>query len=215
MEAVLQKMSVNTEKAVGIIGGVAKAIEENKQYLSDLDQAIGDGDHGFNMARGFEAVMQKLGAAPPADIGALLKTTAMAVISNVGGASGPLYGSFFLKMAAAVGAKTEIDLAGFAAAFKEGVIAVQQRGKAQLGEKTMLDVLIPVSEALEKDAAAGTDCKQAIDGAVALAEKCRDDTKDKIATKGRAAYLGERSRGHIDPGATSSCLILKTLAEAL
>jgi dihydroxyacetone kinase-like protein len=208
-------MSVNTEKSAAIIRAIAKAVLDNKQYLSDLDQAIGDGDHGFNMARGFEAVGVKLGAAPSATIGGALKTTAMALISTVGGASGPLYGSFFLKMASAIGEKTEIDLAAFAPAFKEGVLAVKARGKAEFGEKTMLDVLIPVAELLEKEAAAGKDGRSAFAGAAKLAEECMNNTKDKVATKGRAAYLGERSAGHIDPGATSSYLMIKTVAEAL
>jgi dihydroxyacetone kinase-like protein len=208
-------MSVNTEKAIAIIGNIANIILENKQYLSDLDQAIGDGDHGFNMARGFEAVLQKMQAAPPGNIGDLLKTTAMTLISNVGGASGPLYGTLFLKMSTVLAGKTEVDLAGFVPAFKEGILGVQARGKAELGEKTMLDVLIPVLGLLEKEAASGKDGKSAFAEAVKCAEQCVLDTKDKIATKGRAAYLGERSAGHIDPGAVSSCLMIKTVSEAL
>jgi dihydroxyacetone kinase-like protein len=208
-------MSVNTEKTIEIINALAKIIVEKKQYLSDLDQAIGDGDHGFNMARGFDAVIAKLNATPPATIGEALKTTAMALISNVGGASGPLYGSFFLKMSTVIGAKTEIDLASFAPAFKEGVLAVQARGKAELGEKTMLDVLIPVAELLEKEAAAGKSGKDPFVAATKLAEECMKNTKDKVATKGRAAYLGERSAGHIDPGSSSSYLMIKTLTEAI
>ncbi|MDR0552419.1 MAG: dihydroxyacetone kinase subunit L [Spirochaetaceae bacterium] len=206
---------VTTEKTLAIIGAIAKVIEENKQYLSDLDQAIGDGDHGFNLARGFEAVSAKLQAQPPANPGAVFKTTAMALISSVGGASGPLYGTLFLKMAAAAGDKEGIDLAGFAALLKEGVKGVQERGKAVLGEKTMLDVQIPVLELLEKEAAAGSGGKAALEKAVTLARQCRDGTKDIIATKGRASYLGERSRGHIDPGAASSCLMLEAIAGEL
>ena len=208
-------MSITTEKAAAIIGRIADVIEENKQYLSDLDQQIGDGYHGFNMARGFEAVTAKLAAQSYTGMGELLKTTAMALISNVGGASGPLYGTLVLKMAGAVGSVTEFDLAVFTQAFKAGVLGVQERGKAVLGEKTMLDVLIPVLELLEKEAAAGTDGKTAFAAAAMLAEKCVLETKDTIATKGRAAYLGERSKGHIDPGAASSCLIIQTIAREL
>jgi dihydroxyacetone kinase-like protein len=208
-------MSVNTEKACAIIRSLAKVIIENKQYLSDLDRAIGDGDHGFNMARGFDAVTAKLDAAPPADIGELVKMTATALISNVGGASGPLYGTFFLKMAAPLIGKAEISLADFASAFREGVLGVKARGKAEFGEKTMLDVLLPVAELLEKEAAAGKDGKNALSSAEKLAEDCMNATKDRIATKGRAAYLVERSAGHIDPGAASSFLLIKTLAGAL
>ena len=208
-------MSITTEKAASIIGRIAGVIEENKEYLSDLDQQIGDGDHGYNMARGFEAVTAKLAAQSPAGIGELLKTTAMTLISNVGGASGPLYGTLILKMSGVCGGATELDLAAFTQALKAGVAGVQERGKAVLGEKTMLDVLIPVLELLEKEAAEGRDGKTAFTAAAALAEKCVLDTKDKIATKGRAAYLGERSKGHVDPGAASSCLMIQTIAREL
>lgn len=206
---------ITPEKTLAILAAIAKVIDQNKDYLSDLDQAIGDGDHGFNMARGFDAVMVKLQLLSPATIGEVFKTTAMALISNVGGASGPLYGTLFLKMAGAAADKTELDLAGFVLALKEGVKGVQDRGKAVLGEKTMLDVLIPVVELLEKEAAAGKDGKTALAAAAVLAEQCRDETKDKIATKGRASYLGERSKGHIDPGASSSCLMIQTIAKEL
>jgi dihydroxyacetone kinase-like protein len=208
-------MGVTTEKAVAIITAIAKVIQENKQYLSDLDQAIGDGDHGFNMARGFEAVIGKLGAQPSADLGEVFKTTAMALISNVGGASGPLYGTLFLKMSASLKGKTEIGLEGFVVALKEGIQGVQARGKAVQGEKTMLDVLFPILEHLERAVTTGMNDKEAWIAAAALAEKCRNETKDIIATKGRAAYLGERSKGHIDPGATSSCMMVQTIAKEL
>jgi dihydroxyacetone kinase-like protein len=208
-------MSINTDKVRSIIGDIAVAIGEQKQYLSDLDQAIGDGDHGFNMARGFDAVMAKLKDAPGADIGDVLKTTAMALISNVGGASGPLYGTLFLKGSALAKGLTEIDLAGFVPIFKEGILGVQARGKAELGEKTMIDVLIPVLESLEKDSAAGVSGKEAFAKAEKLAAECVEKTKDIIAKKGRASYLGERSIGHIDPGATSSHLIISVISKAL
>ena len=208
-------MGINTDKVRSIIGDIAGVIVEQKQYLSDLDQAIGDGDHGFNMARGFEAAMQKLKEAPGADIGEVLKTVAMALISNVGGASGPLYGSLFLKASGAAKGLTEIDLAGFIPVFKEGILAVQARGKAELGEKTMIDVLLPVLDSLEKDSAAGISGKEAFANAEKVAAECRDKTKDIIAKKGRASYLGERSIGHIDPGATSSCLMIATISKAL
>jgi dihydroxyacetone kinase-like protein len=208
-------MGINTDKVRSIIADIAKVIEEQKQYLSDLDQAIGDGDHGFNMARGFGAVMQKLNETPGADIGEVLKTVAMALISNVGGASGPLYGSLFLKASGAAKGLTEIDLAGFVPILKEGILAVQARGKAELGEKTMIDVLIPVLDSLEKDSAAGISGKEAFANAEKTAADCRDKTKDIIAKKGRASYLGERSIGHIDPGATSSHLMIATISKAL
>ena len=208
-------MSVNTDKVRSIIGDIARVIEEQKEYLSDLDQAIGDGDHGFNMARGFGAAMQKLAETPGADIGEVLKIAAMALISNVGGASGPLYGTLFLKASGVAKELAEIDLAGFIPVFKEGILGVQARGKAELGEKTMVDVLLPVLESLEKDSAAGLSGKEAFVNAEKVAIECRDGTKDIIAKKGRASYLGERSIGHIDPGATSSCLMISTICKAL
>jgi dihydroxyacetone kinase-like protein len=208
-------MSVNTDAVRSIIGDIAGMIEEQKQYLSDLDQAIGDGDHGFNMARGFQVVMQKLKETPGADIGEILKTVAMALISNVGGASGPLYGTLFLKAAGAAKGLTEIDLAGFIPVFKEGVLGVQARGKAELGEKTMIDVLLPALESLEKDNEAGLSGKEAFANADKIAAACVEKTKDIIAKKGRASYLGERSIGHIDPGATSSYLMISTISKAL
>ena len=208
-------MSINTDKVRSIIGDIAGAIGEQKQHLSDLDQAIGDGDHGFNMARGFDAVMQKLAAAPGADIGEVLKTTAMALISNVGGASGPLYGTLFLKAAGLAKGLSELDLAGFIPLLKEGILGVQARGKAELGEKTMLDVLLPVLGSLENDSAAGISGKAAFANAEKLAAECVEKTKDIIAKKGRASYLGERSIGHIDPGAESSRLMISVISKAL
>ncbi|MCL2127582.1 MAG: dihydroxyacetone kinase subunit DhaL [Treponema sp.] len=208
-------MSVNTDKVRSIITDIAGVITENKQRLSDLDQAIGDGDHGFNMARGFDVAMQKLKDAPGADIGEVLKTVAMALISNVGGASGPLYGSLFLKASAAAKGMQEIDLAGFVPVFREGILGVQARGKAELGEKTMIDVLLPALDSLEKDSAAGLSGKEAFANAEKVAADCMEKTKDIIAKKGRASYLGERSIGHIDPGATSSYLMISTISKAL
>jgi dihydroxyacetone kinase-like protein len=208
-------MSINTDKVRSIIGDIAGMIEEQKQYLSDLDQAIGDGDHGFNMARGFDVVTQKLKETPGADIGEILKTVAMTLISNVGGASGPLYGSLFLKASAVAKGLTEIDLTGFVPILREGIMGVQARGKAELGEKTMIDVLLPVLESLEKDSAAGLSGKEAFENAEKIAAACMEKTKDIIAKKGRASYLGERSIGHIDPGATSSYLMISTISKAL
>jgi dihydroxyacetone kinase-like protein len=208
-------MSITTDKVRSIICSIAAVIGEQKQYLSGLDQAIGDGDHGFNMARGFEAVMAKFKDTPGADIGDVLKTTAMALISNVGGASGPLYGTLFLKASGLARGLTEIDLPGFVPIFKEGVLGVQARGKAEVGEKTMIDVLFPVLESLEKDAAGGLSGREAFANAEKLAAECVQKTKDIIAKKGRASYLGERSIGHIDPGAASSHLIIATISKAL
>jgi len=145
----------------------------------------------------------------------VLKTVAMALISNVGGASGPLYGSLFLKASGVAKGLTEMDLPAFIPVFKEGILGVQARGKAEVGEKTMIDVLIPALESFEKDCAAGLSGKEAFVNAEKVAKECMEKTKDIIAKKGRASYLGERSIGHIDPGATSSYLMISTISKAL
>jgi len=208
-------MSISTDKVRSIICDIARVMEERKQYLSDLDQAIGDGDHGFNMARGFSVLTQKLKDTPGTDIGDLLKIVAMTLISNIGGAVGPLYGSMFLKASTASMGLTEIELVGFLPLFREGILAIQDRGNAELGDKTMLDVLLPALASLEKDAAAGLSCGEAFSNAEKVAADCMEKTKDIVAKKGRASYLGERSIGHIDPGAASSYLIISTISKAL
>lgn len=206
-------MSVTAETVRSVLFEMARVIEENKQYLTDLDAAIGDGDHGHNMARGFAAITKKLEENPGLTPEGLLKTAAMALISNVGGASGPLYGTLFLKGAGALAGKDELELADLASLLKEGVEGVKARGRSDFGEKTMLDVLVPVQRSLEGAAAAGVPCCEALAKAKLLAAECADKTKDIVATKGRASYLGERSLGHIDPGAMSSCLLISTLSE--
>ena len=208
-------MSITTEKAAAILKSVAADIIEKKEFLSELDRAIGDGDHGFNMARGFEAVTAKLEEQKSASLGELFKTTAMTLLSTVGGASGPLYSTLFLKMASIAGNKTELSLAEFVPMFKAGALGVKERGKAEKGEKTMLDVLLPVVEFLEIKAAEGRSGKVAFEGAAKMAQICAESTAPLVATKGRAAYLGERSRGHVDPGAASSSLMIQTIAREL
>lgn len=208
-------MGVSTDQVRAVVIAIAKIMEENKLYLTELDAAIGDNDHGLNMARGFLAVEKKLEEAPGNTVGDVLKTTAMALISNVGGASGPLYGTLFLKGAGVVKDKTSIDLQDFAQLLSEGIAGVMARGKAHLGEKTMLDVLIPVQEQLAADAAVGKSGQEALQMAAEKARDCAEKTKDIQATRGRASYLGERSIGHIDPGAMSSCLIFETIAVQL
>jgi phosphoenolpyruvate---glycerone phosphotransferase subunit DhaL len=185
-------------------------VSEEAGTLTDLDAAIGDGDHGANMDRGFKAVRQKVLAITSADDGTIdqvLKETGMTLLSSVGGAAGPLYGTFFLRMATAAGPRAELSQQELAAAFGAGVDGVRQRGKAEPGDKTMLDALLPAREALDKgDSPAAA--------AVAAEGGCRA-TIPLIARKGRASYLGERSAGHQDPGATSSALLVRTLADAV
>jgi dihydroxyacetone kinase-like protein len=187
------------------IGDFAGVIAEHRQELVRLDTAIGDGDHGTNMDRGMKAAVEKLEATDGDDIGALLKAVGMALVSKVGGAAGPLYGTLFLQMGTATTGKTELDLAGWTEALETGVKGVQARGKAEPGDKTMLDALLPAVDAL-KD---GGDLRASADAAKAGMEA----TIPLEARRGRASYLGPRSVGHQDPGATSSELLLRAAAE--
>jgi len=187
----------------------ATAIEKNKTLLSDLDAAIGDGDHGANMARGFAAVIKKI-ETPSADIGALFKTVGMTLISTVGGASGPLYGGFFLELGKQTVGKQELDAAALASALAAGLDDIKRRGKAELGDKTMVDALTPAIEAMKAN---GSDIVTATRTAAATARDAAEKTAPLLARKGRASYLGERSIGHQDPGATSSAILLEALAE--
>jgi phosphoenolpyruvate---glycerone phosphotransferase subunit DhaL len=190
----------------------AEVIAEHRTELVALDTAIGDGDHGTNMDRGMRKALEKLEGQEGADIGALLKTVAMALISSVGGAAGPLYGTLFLQMGTASAGKEELDLAGWTDAVEAGIKGVQSRGKAEPGDKTMIDALLPALEALR---AADGDVGAALSAAADAAEGGMKATIPMEARRGRASYLGPRSVGHQDPGATSSYLLMRTAAEAL
>ena len=190
----------------------AAAMAEHRDELTALDAAIGDADHGVNMHRGFQAVVARLDETQ--DAGSIARGAAMALISTVGGAAGPLYGTFFMRFAASVGAKHEFTAAELAAAFRAGLDGLAQRGKAQAGEKTILDALAPACAALEADLANGEPLSDALLGAAEAARQGVLATIPLVATKGRASYLGERSRGHQDPGATSAYLIVKAAADA-
>jgi len=205
--------SLDTKQMAAIIEGMAKKIEAEKEYLTELDNEIGDGDHGINLARGFEAVEKKLPSLAGGDIGALLKGVGMQLVSTVGGASGPLYGTAFMKAGMACKGLTEIDGPAFVKAMEAAVNGIKMRGKATEGEKTMLDALCPALKVMQDDVAAGKSLKEALQDAAQAAEKGVEYTKTIIATKGRASYLGERSLGHQDPGATSSLYLLQVLAE--
>jgi dihydroxyacetone kinase-like protein len=206
-------MTLTREHILAWLRAFGAVISENKAYLTTLDSAIGDADHGVNMDRGMTAVLNKLDTLTDKDIGTIFKTVAMTLISSVGGASGPLYGTLFLQMATAGGDKTELTLAEWIAAFDAGLNGLIARGKTQAGDKTMVDALLPAINALREAAANGDTLKMALLASAAAAAKGRDATKPLLAKKGRASYLGERSIGHQDPGATSAHLLLKTLAE--
>jgi dihydroxyacetone kinase-like protein len=193
----------------------AVEIEQNKDYLTQLDAAIGDADHGSNMDRGFKKVITQLPSLADKDIGTILKTVSMTLISTVGGASGPLYGTLFLKASTAVAGKQELSADDMLSLLQAGLDGVLQRGKAQLGDKTMVDALSPAVVAYQQAVGEGKGIVAAMQLAVAAAEQGMKDTIPMLAKKGRASYLGERSVGHQDPGATSSYLMLKRLLSTL
>lgn len=199
------------ETLVSVISQMQKNIAENREYLSDLDRAIGDGDHGINMDRGFREVMKKLESSSvntPAD---LLRTVGMTLAFKVGGAAGPLYGTAFMKASEAVKGKETLLLDDLLPMLELAIEGIQLRGKAVRGEKTMLDALIPAKEALDQALAEGLAGDDALDAMIKAAEEGAEYTKTIIATKGRASYVGERSIGHMDPGAASSCLLLHAI----
>ena len=188
------------------------AVAENKDYLTELDSPIGDADHGANLNRGMAAVEAKLPTVADKDIGNILKTAGMTLVSTVGGAGGPLYGTLFMRMGVTAGDQSEISDTELLAALEAGMNGVMQRGKSTTGEKTMNDALSPAVAAMRQRLEQGGDLCQALQAATAAAEEGMKATIPMLATKGRASYLGERSIGHQDPGATSSWLLVKTLA---
>jgi phosphoenolpyruvate---glycerone phosphotransferase subunit DhaL len=197
------------------INAYGAAIADNRDYLTTLDSAIGDADHGTNMERGMRKALERLDGVEGDDIGATLKAVGMALVSSVGGAGGPLYGTLFIQMGGATAGKDEVVLADWAQAVKAGVDGVQSRGKAEPGDKTMVDALLPAAEALREAADQGTDLAEALRQAAGAAEEGMKATIELVARKGRASYLGPRSAGHQDPGATSSYLLMKSAADVL
>jgi phosphoenolpyruvate---glycerone phosphotransferase subunit DhaL len=202
---------ITRDGALDWMNRFAGEMSEHRQELVALDTAIGDGDHGTNMNRGMTKALEKLDASPQADPGAVLKTVAMALVSSVGGAAGPLYGTLFLQMGNALAGKDEVDLPEYAAAWRKGLEGVQARGKAVAEDKTMVDALIPAVAALE----AASDLDGGLRAAAQAAEDGMKATTPMLARKGRASYLGERSIGHQDPGATSTYYLFKSAVEAL
>lgn len=192
-----------------------RLVAEQKDYLTGLDAAIGDGDHGINMDRGLTAAISALDGGTPSDAGALFKQVGMTLVSTVGGASGPLYGTFFLRFGATLGDARDVDPTVLAAAFRAGLDGVVARGRAEAGDKTMYDALAPSVDALEVALADGHDLPHALRAALAAAEAGRDATVPMLARKGRASYLGERSVGHQDPGATTVALLSAAAVRAL
>jgi len=206
--------SISYGEAVAWINRYADVIAEQRAYLTQLDTAIGDADHGTNMDRGMRAAVERVGAIEgDDDIGGAFKAVGMALVSKVGGAAGPLYGTLFLQMANATAGASELDLAGWSDALAAGLKGVETRGKAEPGDKTMVDALMPAVEALQRAQSDGAELNAALEQSAAAARKGMEDTVPLVARKGRASYLGERSAGHQDPGATSSYLLVQAAVD--
>lgn len=206
-------MPVTSADVLACLRKMAEVLHENKEYLTELDSAIGDADHGINMDRGFQTVLKKLPSVADKDVGTILKTVGMALVSSVGGAGGPLYGTAFMQAGTALGARYELRAEDVVAALEAALQGVMMRGRAKPGEKTMIDALTPALAALRQALEAEADLPAALEQAAAAAEKGMKDTIPMLALKGRASYLGPRSIGHQDPGATSSYLLMRTMAE--
>jgi dihydroxyacetone kinase-like protein len=207
--------TVSLDRLIAWLGRFAELVEDQRAYLTELDSAIGDADHGANMARGMAAVTEKLGAAPAGAADELFKTVGMTLVTSVGGASGPLYGTFFLRMGMTAGSVSSFDGPALGAALRAGLDGVVARGKAEAGDKTMYDAMAPALDAYDAAIAAGRSIADAAAEAFSAAEAGRDATEPLVARKGRASYLGERSAGHLDPGATSTALLFRALAETV
>ena len=209
-----EKIKVTSEKIKDIFIKIADVLIENKNYLTELDAAIGDADHGINMARGFKKVKEKIEDDSFKNNSDLVKTVAMTLISTVGGASGPLYGTAFLNISKII-PDSDFDIDSFIKIGETIIEGIQKLGKAQQGEKTMLDTIIPAVNALRESKVKGLSLERALEECKKAAEEGMKATIPLLATKGRASYLGERSKGHQDPGATSSYLIIKVIVDEL
>lgn len=205
----------NLQSFIAWIADYATVVSEQADYLTDLDRAIGDADHGSNMKRGMIKAAELAETEDFTAIDGYLKKVGMSLVSTVGGASGPLYGTFFLRLATAFTGVEEAGPTEVAAGLRAGVEGILARGKAEAGDKTMYDAWAPALEAFDSAVASGSDLAGALTAAAEAAAAGRDATLDLVARKGRASYLGERSRGHLDPGATSSVLLLESAARTL
>ncbi len=207
-------MTCKPEGVAAAVRAAAAVVAEHRAELVELDRAIGDGDHGENLNRGFTAVVAALDAGAPDTPGGVLKLVATTLISKVGGAAGPLYGTAFLRASAKLGAAADLDVPALLDALRAGLEGVQARGKAVGGDATMVDALIPAVSAAEKAAEDGGDVAAVLTAAADAADRGAESTVDLVPRKGRASYLGERAVGHLDPGARSSALLLRAFAEA-
>lgn len=208
-------MPIGKDSILAWLKALEQTYSENREWLTELDSAIGDADHGSNMDRGFKAVHAELAATSPDDVGAIFKSVATILIRTVGGASGPLYGTFFLRGSAVCAGKTALNAHDLLAFFGAGVEGIRQRGKAEPGDKTMLDTFVPALAAMQTAVDEGDDVARLLQKGLVAAEDGMKSTTPLQAKKGRASYLGPRSIGHQDPGATSAWLMLRAAAQTL
>jgi len=209
-------MVITKNDVLKIVDKIGEVIKENKEYLTELDAAIGDADHGINLDRGFDAVKQKLTTLPETtDIGTILRTIGMTLVSTVGGASGPLYGTAFMRAGQVVQGKNELSEEDIVKIFEAALDGIKQRGKAEAGDKTMIDSIEPAYKALKESLENNIALPEALNRAANAAKEGMEYTKNISARKGRASYLGERSIGHLDPGATSAYLMIKTFCDVV
>lgn len=206
---------VTTAQLAAWVDRFAALVADNKSHLTELDSAIGDADHGANMSRGMSAASEQIKDLTEGPADALCKKVGMTLVSSVGGASGPLYGTFFMKFGGQAGTVDQLDGQQLAAALRAGLDGVVARGKAAPGDKTMIDAMAPAVDAFDAALGEGASEAEAAQRAADAAAQGRDKTVEMVAHKGRASYLGERSRGHADPGATSTALLFQALGEAL
>ncbi|QLB18439.1 dihydroxyacetone kinase subunit DhaL [Mannheimia granulomatis] len=207
-------MAISKQQILTWLNNCQQAMDEKRDYLTELDTVIGDGDHGLNMQRGFTKAVEKVKSVEDKDIGTILKTVGMTLLSQVGGASGPLYGTFFIKAAQSANGKETLTFSDLMTMLQQGTEGIIQRGKAEVGDKTMCDFWLPLLQELEQ-ADSSRSIGEILLQAVEKAENFANQTVPLIAKKGRASYLGERSIGHQDPGATSSYYIFKALSDAV
>ncbi|SHE73509.1 dihydroxyacetone kinase DhaL subunit [Thermoanaerobacter uzonensis DSM 18761] len=209
-------MVITKNDVLKIVDKIVEVIKENKEYLTELDAAIGDADHGINLDRGFDAVKQKLTTlSETTDIGTILKTIGMTLVSTVGGASGPLYGTAFMRAGQVVQGKNELSEEDIVKIFEAALDGIKQRGKAEAGDKTMIDSIEPAYKALKDSLDNNIALPEALNRAANAAKEGMEYTKNISARKGRASYLGERSIGHLDPGATSAYLMIKSFSDVV
>jgi len=206
-------VAITRDDVLNWVRNFAQVIEENHEMLTNLDRVIGDADHGANMRHGFRVVLEKLPSVEDKDIGTILKNVGMTLLSKVGGAAGPLYSTLFIKAGTTIGAKTEMDLNDWAKALEAGTVGIANLGKAQPNDKTMLDALYPALNALNAAIGNGVTTGEALQMSADAAHEGMLATIPMVARKGRASYLGERSAGHQDPGATSTYLLIKSAAD--